>query len=205
MAKPFTIVWALLCIASISLTAKANQSAPFIQHQGANSLSCIGIVFPGDISDKLAADSRFIELMKIEVAFQTKFRSLSSADKKLLQTCLKEKNTSTMLVLFRKCGIDFKNYISSKTSVLKALDKDYEIEKRNDKEQIFRAAISKLADPPTFAECLALFSSGSTLCTELCWGNDDCMLACWSTVMAHIFIVFQNYLNVCKVSGLCHR
>ena len=74
--------------------------------------------------------------------------------------------------------------MSSKTSILKALYKDYEIDKRSDKEQIFRAAIGKLADPPTFAECLALFSSGSTLCAELCLGDDTCMLACWSSVMA---------------------
>jgi hypothetical protein len=140
--------------------------------------------FPGDISDKLAADSRFIELIKIEASFQTKFRSLSSVDKKLFQTCLKEKNTATMLVLFRKCGIDFTNYVASRSFILKALYNDYEIDKRSDKEQVFRAAISKLADPPTFAECLALFSSGSTLCTELCWGDDNCMLACWSSVMA---------------------
>jgi hypothetical protein len=184
MRKLFTIVWALLCIASITITANANQSAAFLHQQGANSLPRLGIVSPDGIADKLAGDSRFIQLMKVEVSFQTKFRSLSREDKKLVQTCLKMKDISTLLVLFRKCGIDFKSYISSRTPLLKALYKDYEIDKRSDKEQILIVAVSKLADPPTFAECTAFWSSATGLCTEICWGDDACLLSCWSSAMA---------------------
>ncbi len=136
-----------------------------------------------DISDKLAADARFIELIKIELTFQNKFRSLSTEDKKSFLTALKEKNTSKMLVFFTKCRIDFKDYISTRTSILKVLYKDYDLDKRSDKEQIMKAAITKL-DPPTFAECLSLWGSGFELCYLLYSSNENSLLLCYSLAMA---------------------
>jgi len=183
MKKIVITWWCLLFMFIITVTTKANQSPSLIGNQGANLLPRLGMISLDDISDKLAADSRFVELIKVELSFQTKLRSLSKEDKQLFQTAMKEKNSLTMQVLFRKCGIDFKNYISSSTSILKVLYKDYKLDKRSDKEQIMRAAVTKL-DPPTFAECLAFWSSGSAFCTELCWGDEYCLLSCWSSVMA---------------------
>jgi hypothetical protein len=144
------------------------------------------VIKEDEITNKLAADVRFIELIKIEFSFQHKFRSLSTEDKQLFRAALKEKNISTMLGFFRKCGIDFKNYISSRTPLLIALDKDYELDKRSDKEQIIRAAVAKtkLFDPPTFAECLLFWSSGSAYCTEICQDDENCLVWCWGGVMA---------------------
>jgi hypothetical protein len=62
MSKPLTIVGTLLCVAIISLTTNANQSALFPDQKGSTPLPRVAN-FPGDISDKLAADSRFIELI----------------------------------------------------------------------------------------------------------------------------------------------
>jgi len=192
MKKIVTRWGCLLIMFIITITTQANQSALPIDRQGANLLPRLEIISLGDISDKLAADSRFIELIKVEVTFQTKFRSLSTADKKLFQTSLKENNISTMLELFRKCDIDFKNYILSRTSLQKALYKDYELDKRSDEEQIMIAAVSKLDDPPTFAECLAFWSAASAFCTEVCWGDDYCLLACWSSAMAtYLYCISQ--------------
>lgn len=166
----------------IILTAKANQSALPINHRDAN-LQQLGVISLGEISDKLAADNRFIELIKIERSFQTKFHTLSKEDKQLFQTALKEKNTSTMIELFRKCDIDLKTYISSRTPLLKALDEEYQIDKRSDKEQIIRSAIVKAKfDPPTFAECMAYWGSGISACNLVYSGDTEGLTWCFSII-----------------------
>lgn len=175
----------VLTLLLISFNAKAHQFTFSSNHQLSHLLPGLASISltKDDISDKLAADIRFIELIKVELSFQSKFRSLSTEDKKLFLAALKEKNTSKMLVLFTKCRIDFKDYISTRTSILKVIYKDYDLDKRSDKEQIIKAAVAKL-DPPTFAECLALWASGYDLC-YLAWSNNEnALLACYSLVMA---------------------
>ncbi|MCW3075058.1 MAG: hypothetical protein JWP69_2127 [Flaviaesturariibacter sp.] len=90
-----------------------------------------------------------------------------------------------MLKLFTKYGIDCKAYALTRTALLKALDKDYELNKKsdNDKAAIFKSAVSKLT-PPDFADCLNEWALGSILCDTLFYGDDNGMLICFSLVMA---------------------
>ena len=118
-----------------------------------------------DISDKLAADARFKQLIKLDLLFEKKIRSLSVEDKKMFMKFSKEKNISMILNLYAKCGIDYENYALEKTSKLKKLYEVYELDKRTDKIAIINSALLKLKTP--FADCLWFYGASSALCANI--------------------------------------
>ena len=173
----------MLTVLTLSVTAKANQSPARIDHNAFYYSPTQGIIFNDNLSDKLAADIRFKELINLGISFGNKVRSLSTEDKKMILAYSKEQNGQKLLELFTKCNIDIKSYSSARVSLITGINNDYGLDKRSDKQQIIRAAVAKL-DPPTFAECLAFWSNDSQLCYLLWSGDDNMYLWCMSIMFA---------------------
>ena len=145
-----------------------------------------------DISDKLAADARFNQLIKLDLLIEKKIRLFSVEDKNMFVKLSKEKNISMILNLYAKCGIDYKNYAFERTSIVNELNVVYELDKRTDKVAIINSALLKLKTP--FADCMWFFSADSALCAEIYLSNpyfdfDGCLFGAFMAWVGCILVL----------------
>lgn len=116
----------VLTLLVLSFTTKANNTSLPLPVPAVVSFT------NNDVSDKLAADAKFTELISLIGNTESKIRTLSLKDKKLFRKYAEEKNIPELSKFYTKCGIDYKQISSQKMDLISELDKKYALNKRSD-------------------------------------------------------------------------